>query len=369
MNLRLLILVGLAFTQGKDLFDLDGVDELFPHDEKVEGGGDEIFLHDEKTPQPQWPPISSNRCSQSTKLKVMYGILHFETSLKKKPMTSFEIDIEWNALEFHLTENTKKHGGVYIAYTFGMKNGPGGYFGIQIHADGGQFIFSVWDADRTNKADGIKHVKKSSKLAWPMDTENCKRNCQDCGVPYLKEIGKKGFTTGTKCTKNHPSMKAGDRYKVKLECVPDQDTINTADFEGFKKVHQDVLGEVDRDVTGSVWEVKVIVVKGENQGSEIPIGTIMFESAEIGFNRLGTFDEMIGCNKCNAIYHKDTRYGPKIGGDDRSVRKPTKMYGDTKYYKSSCKKYFISGSKDETSISFESGPLTEGVTKTKTQIW
>ena len=120
---------------------------------------------------------------------------------------------------------------------------------------------------------------------------------------------------------------------------------------------------------GSVWEVKVIVVKGESQGSEIPIGTIMFESEEIGFYRLGTFDEMIGCNKCNAIYHKDTRYGPKIGRDDGSIREPTKMYGKTKYDQSSCKKYFISGSKEDLSISFESGPLTEGETTIETQIW
>ena len=28
-----------------------------------------------------------------------------------------------------------------------------------------------------------------------------------------------------------------------------------------------------------------------------------------GMERLGTFDEMLGCTKCDAVYHKDTRYG------------------------------------------------------------
>ena len=105
-------------------------------------GGDEIFLHDEESPALQWPPISAAKCSQSTKLKAMYGTMHFEPSLMEKPMTSFEIDIEWNALEFHPTENTMKKGGVYIAYTMGLKRGPHGYFGVQIHSSGGMFFLS-----------------------------------------------------------------------------------------------------------------------------------------------------------------------------------------------------------------------------------
>ena len=76
--------------------------------------------------------------------------------------------------------------------------------------------------------------------------------------------------------------------------------------------------------------------------------------------RLGTFDEMIGCHKCNAVQHKDTRYDLKITAADGSVRYPIKMEGLTKGDQSTCKKYSITGSKGNFSISFEGGPLTKG---------
>ena len=122
-------------------------------------------------------------------------------------------------------------------------------------------------------------------------------------------------------------------------------------------------------ISGSVWEVSAIVVKGRNRGRKISVGKILFESQEPGFNRLGTFDEMLGCNKCNAIYHKDTRYGPIVGADDGTTRKPERMVGITKYDSSTCKAYFISGSKDDSSISFESGPLTENRSTEKFTVW
>ena len=82
------------------------------------------------------------------------------------------------------------------------------YDQLNSFAISGQFIFSIWDGDRTFRdKDGDKQIKKSSKLAWPIDMKNCKRNCQDCGMAALKEIGKKGFTTGTKCITKHASMK------------------------------------------------------------------------------------------------------------------------------------------------------------------
>ena len=71
----------------------------------------------------------------------------------------------------------------------------------------GQFIFSIWDANRTKKFNGVKKAIKSNKLAWPIDTKNCKRNCQDCGIAYLRDLKRQGFTTGTKCIKKHKSMK------------------------------------------------------------------------------------------------------------------------------------------------------------------
>lgn len=85
----------------------------------------------------KWPPISKAKCTQRTKQKAMYGSMVFEPSLKVKPMTSFEVDVEWNDLQFHPTENTRNKGGVYVAYTTGLRDGPGGYFGVQIKNNGG----------------------------------------------------------------------------------------------------------------------------------------------------------------------------------------------------------------------------------------
>ena len=67
----------------------------------------------------------------------MYGRMTFEPSINNKKMTSMEVDVAWDALEFHPTQNQKKKGGVYVAYTLGMKDGPGGYFGVQITASRG----------------------------------------------------------------------------------------------------------------------------------------------------------------------------------------------------------------------------------------
>ena len=44
----------------------------------------------------------------------------------------------------------------------------------------------------------------------------------------------------------------GDRYTVKLERVEKKQTINTASYGGFKPIHKEILGEVDRDVTGKL---------------------------------------------------------------------------------------------------------------------
>ena len=58
-------------------------------------------------------------------------------------MTSLEVDITWDALEFHPNENIKKKGGVYVAYTLSMKGGPGGYFGVQITGASGNILCRV----------------------------------------------------------------------------------------------------------------------------------------------------------------------------------------------------------------------------------
>ena len=45
-------------------------------------------------------------------------------------------------------------------------------------------------------------------------------------------------------------MQVGDRHTIKLERVSERETINTKDFGGFNKAHQDHFGEGDRDITG-----------------------------------------------------------------------------------------------------------------------
>lgn len=69
----------------------------------------------------------------------MYGQMTFDPSIKEKKMTSMEVEVEWNALKFH-PKNRKKKGGVYVAYTLGMENGPGGYFGVQIKKSSGNHV-------------------------------------------------------------------------------------------------------------------------------------------------------------------------------------------------------------------------------------
>jgi len=307
----------------------------------------------------EWPPVSEEDCSPDTKQKAMHGKMTFDPPLSESPMTSFEVDVEWNDLKFHPTENMEMKGGMNVVYTLGMKNGPEGRFGIELSHSGGQFMFSMTDGDRTTSDD---KVHKSSKLAWPIDTEHCKRHCQNCEKDN-------GLTTGTYCSSEEDIMMVGDKHTIKLERISEKQTINTKDFGGFEKAHQDHLNEGDREITGSIWSLKAIVKYGLSEGSQIPIGTIMIESEEIGFDYLGTFDEMVGCNKCNAIYHKDTRYGPYVGQAKGFNRVPLHMNGTAQYGDSTCKQYYISGSQYDLSVSFESGPFAEGVTESEVQIW
>ena len=79
-------------------------------------------------------------------------------------------------------------------------------------------------------------------------------------------------------------------------------------------------------------------------------------------NSLGTFGEMIGCNGCNMVQHKDTRYGPTLYDDDGTTRTPIKIMGLAKPVGTTCKNYHITGSKSKSSISFEGGPLTSEYT-------
>jgi len=270
-------------------------------------------------------------------------------------MHKMSVEIQWDDLEF-APYNKQKKGGVYAAYTLAQKDGAKGYLGVQITGtdERKKFLFSIWDGDRWEIHKGHKRPKPSSKLVWPMNMKICHRNCQDCALPDLRPWKKKGLTTGTQCYAKYPAMKKGDRFGITLEQTEKRLTINTKKFGGMPKGHAQ-FGEKDRNITGSVWSVNVEIVKTKEK---IEVGKIMFEGDGRGMNHMGTFDEMIGCNGCNMIQHKDTRYGPIIYDDDGGTRTPIKMEGLTKQKNTICKRYHISGSKSHRSISFEGGPLT-----------
>lgn len=304
-----------------------------------------------------WPSDSTQACAQPTKQKAMYGQMTWSPSLAKKPFTSFEVVTEWNDLQFNPKSNPHKNGGVYISYTTGVKDGPNGYFGVQIKADGGQFLFSFWDMDRFIGTGHNKKPKKASKLVWPAYMKNCKRNCQDCGIVELRQWEQLGLTTGTQCFLKYDPMEVGDKYRIQLKQRKTQGSLNTKSYGGMPKAHQ-ILGETDKNIVGGIWDVIAYDLQRGNK--RIVVGSIIMEGDGAGMDQLGTFDEMLGCNKCNAVHHKDTRYGPKLGAADRSLRRPTKMTGLTKAGESTCKKYSITGSKDDLSITFEGGPFTSG---------
>lgn len=304
-----------------------------------------------------WPPDSTAKCSQNTKQKAMYGKMIWSPSLRVKQMTSMEVDVEWNDLEFNPISNPQKRGGVYVSYTTGVKGGPGGYFGVQIHANGGSFLFSFWDQGRFTGSGHNKTPKKATNMVWPADMTRCKRNCQDCALPDLVKWKKLGLTTGTQCSFRYSDMKVGDKYKVILRQTNSAASLDTRKYGGMPEALKK-LGEKDGIMTGGLWEVKVLDLK---RNKKINVGTMMMAGDGSGMERLGTFDEMIGCNKCNAVQHKDTRYGLKVIASDGSVRYPTKMEGLTRAGESTCKKYSIKGSKSDFSISFEGGPFTTDI--------
>jgi len=301
----------------------------------------------------QWPSDSSEKCSQSTKQKAMYARMTWSPSLRAQPFTSFEVTTEWNDLRFNPISNPQNNGGVYIAYTTGVTGGPGGYFGVQLTAKSGQFLFSFWDEGRFIGSGKNKKPKIAGHLAWPTDMKNCKRHCLDCGLADLRQWRAEGFTTGTKCGVAYPDMKVGDKFKISMVQRESQGAINTADYGGMNKAHKEKLNEQDKVVTGGIWDVVAYDLKRQTQ---IHVGSMMVEGDGSGMGRLGTFDEMLGCRKCNSVHHKDTRYGLVLDGS----RHPINMEGLTQAGKSTCKNYKITGNKRRGSITFEGGPLIKG---------
>jgi len=146
-----------------------------------------------------------------------------------------------------------------------------------------------------------------------------------------------------------PKMKDGGRFTIRMHMTKEQRTIQTKDHGGGMPKAHGKFGEKDQTITGSEWEVSVT----DPQGTKVRIGRLLFQGATGGLTRIATFDEMLGCNKCNDMYHKDTRYGPFIN-DGGSMRKPLTAKRSQKA--SSCNKYRVTGNKADHSVTFEGGP-------------
>merc|ERR1712194_739879 len=143
-----------------------------------------------------WPDEDAEACSQSTKQKSMYADFTWSPSLDEEPTTNVSMSVLWQ--DFVRAPWRSDRGGVYAAWVFKTGTGsqaPAGYFGAQIKRDSG-FIFSVWDGNRV-EGGGHGVPVPSDKLAWPLDTTHCERNCQDCGLEALRPLKERGLTTGT----------------------------------------------------------------------------------------------------------------------------------------------------------------------------
>jgi len=296
-----------------------------------------------------WPDEDAEACSQSTKQKSMYADFTWSPSLDEEPTTNVSMSVLWQ--DFVRAPWRSDRGGVYAAWVFKTGTGsqaPAGYFGAQIKRDSG-FIFSVWDGNR-KEGGGHGVPVPSDKLAWPLDTTHCERNCQDCGLEALRPLKERGLTTGTKCWVSHPGMSSLGRFDLRMERLEETYTINTGNYGGMGEGHNEI-GEYDRDVTGSVWRV---LAADAQTGMIIEVGRLLFEGGP-SIVRLTTFDEMLGCNKCNDQYHMDTRYGPFLHDRLESTQAPIQC-SVTAVSGSSCRLLKSAGNASASSVTFEGGP-------------
>jgi len=301
-----------------------------------------------------WPSQDAAACSQTTKQKSMYTEYDFDPPMSTKGSIDISMSVIWEDWTSAPWRGNK--GGVYAAWPFKTvkngKKGPMGYFGAQLKGKSG-LIFSVWDGNRFEGDGHDKKFLKSDQLVWPLSSQHCKRNCQDCGLADLRKFKDAGFTTGTKCWVDYLPMNNQGRFDLRIQRINASHTINTAQYGGMPQGHN-MVGETDRTVTGSRWRV---TATNAQTNEEIEVADLLFEGGE-EINRITTFDEMLGCNKCNDQYHRNTRLGPFLHDAGGTVRKPIsatrKIHGPT-----TCKKYRATGSKTDSSVIFEGGPGVE----------
>jgi hypothetical protein len=342
---------------------------------------------------------TSAQCSPEIAQKAAHFYPVFDPPLLERPALQFRSAIQWD--EFGQAPGSLSSGGVYAAWYFQMGvasshedpgyTTPSGYMGAQVHSITGNdagFIFSVWDGDRTLGSGHETQFKASSSLVWPLSNNEvqrdefefspqCQRNCQDCSLEHLQELKKQGFTTGTQCKLNFPEMgvaatSTGGLYELRMKRIAEKMTINTSDYQGMPAAHE-AVNETDRNVTGSAWQV-VVLQKGS--GQEVEVGRLLFENSEgMGITRLHMFDELLGCNKCDDVYHRDTRFGPFIEDPDDVIRNPVSMTwslnkqdDDPDTPEKPCLRVHVYGSSGNHSVTLEHGPPVPNVDSTPTNV-
>lgn len=298
-------------------------------------GGDYCFKSPEsvfRRRRSSWSPQSKPqwKCEGEEEHLSQYSVYvewFFDSpTLREVGATNISVAIEWE--DFALAP-WQGGGGVFAAWRV-----PGGYFGAQVWGKGetaGQFIFSIWDSDFSDTG--------KTSLTWPLDLQHCHRNCQDCSEEE---------STGTKCILDYPLMRFGGRYNIRFHRTRKLMTINTGDYRS----HEEGLNVDDfRDITGSEWTMTVQASDGVVQ----QVGRILFEDKNDGMYYVSGFLEALGCRHCAAMYHRETRYGPFLTEPDGSERRPSRAERLAKSA-SWCELYRITGSKSDSTITFEGGP-------------
>merc|ERR1712004_785606 len=127
--------------------------------------------------------------------------------------------------------------------------------------------------------------------------------------------------------------------------------------------HKNTLAEDDTKIKGGKWDFYVFDLKRKDANGKdkrIHVGSVLLEGAGSGMNRVGTFDEMLGCTSCGQVQHTDTRYGPIVTAEKkRNGRHPIKIQGKTQKSGTTCSnRYSITGDEKSESVQFSSGPFT-----------
>ena len=214
-------------------------------------------------------------CNLENKQRALYADFTYCHDSQEKNLFDLQSSTRWDNI--HEINDYGKNG-IYEAHSFGINEGPNGYYGTIITAEkSGTFLFSVWDSD-LNKAIPFH--------------ENCKRNCNDCAL-YKEISNEQGNTTGVQCSIDFP-IKEGETYTMRMRRVGK----NTSYFEEDKQTY-----------SGNTWRV---TAKNEETGEEITIGEMLFDKSLKGLQSFNYFHEHIGCTHCSAFRTKVTRGFPEI---------------------------------------------------------